>query len=175
MFDNIGGKIKTLAKIICWLGIIISVISGMVLIGISGLVSVLTIIAGSLTSWIGSFSLYGFGELIEKTTEIAENTRYINIDIGSKKTNAKSILVSDGSGQEASGENAVRVTPIYERYPLMFKFQEIKCLEHEGSGRCQICFKRDDLTRYEIKSSVDVRTIPICQTCVSHMTKEEEK
>ena len=28
MFDNIGGKIKKLAKIICWIGIILSVITG---------------------------------------------------------------------------------------------------------------------------------------------------
>jgi len=32
MFNNIGGKIKGLAKFMCWLGIIISVIAGVVLI-----------------------------------------------------------------------------------------------------------------------------------------------
>ncbi len=29
----------------------------------------------SLFSWLGSFPIYGFGELIEKVTEIANNTR----------------------------------------------------------------------------------------------------
>jgi hypothetical protein len=29
---------------------------------------------GSLISWISSLALYGFGELIEKTAEIARNT-----------------------------------------------------------------------------------------------------
>jgi len=31
MFDNIGSKIKTLARVICWIGIIVSIISGCVL------------------------------------------------------------------------------------------------------------------------------------------------
>ena len=36
---------------------------------------VITIIVGPLAAWVSSWLLYGFGELIEKTTEIAENTR----------------------------------------------------------------------------------------------------
>ena len=28
MFENIGGKIKGLAKVVCWIGIILSVITG---------------------------------------------------------------------------------------------------------------------------------------------------
>ena len=38
-------------------------------------VGLVVIIVGCLGSWIGSFFTYGFGELIEKTTEIAENTK----------------------------------------------------------------------------------------------------
>lgn len=175
MFDNIGGKIKIFAKIVCWIGIIASIISGFALISMSDVLGVLTMIIGPIASWLGSFTLYGFGELIEKTAEIAENTKSLNRDIGSKKTNAESISALDVSEQETSGENAIQVAPIYERYPFMFKYQELKFLEHVGSGRCQLCFKSGDMTRYKIKSSVGVRTIPICQTCVSHMTKEDEK
>ncbi|MCL2037073.1 MAG: zinc finger Ran-binding domain-containing protein [Oscillospiraceae bacterium] len=81
MHTNIGGKIKVLAKVITWLGIIISVIMGLNLntaapISSSGssFISVAIIVVGSLASWIGSFLLYGFGELIEKTTEVARYT-----------------------------------------------------------------------------------------------------
>ena len=83
MFRNIGGKIKGLAELITWLGIIGSVICGIILInqgsgyyGSSALATagVVVIVVGSLTSWISSFILYGFGELIEQTTWIAENT-----------------------------------------------------------------------------------------------------
>ena len=93
MFDNIGSKIMKLAKILCWVGIMLSVISGIVLMAAGGSVSsyssygysrssgggvvagILTIILGSLASWIGSFFTYGFGQLIENTDAIRYNTQ----------------------------------------------------------------------------------------------------
>ena len=91
MFKNIGKKIKGLAKFICWLGIILSVLIGVIMItggsvdmsgiegaeNLQGLQSmgwvggVLFIIIGCLASWIGSFFTYGFGQLIENTDKIA--------------------------------------------------------------------------------------------------------
>lgn len=75
MFERIGSKIKKLASVITWLGIIASLILGVVLI--SGgdemiVLGILVMAVGSLASWIGSFLLYGFGELIEKTCIIEE-------------------------------------------------------------------------------------------------------
>ena len=87
MFNNIGGKIKGLAKFVCWVGIIMCIISGIVIIsqgnqlkhisysdsvnGSSMIVTgVLLIIAGSIGSWLGSLVLYGFGELIERAVSI---------------------------------------------------------------------------------------------------------
>ena len=32
MFNNIGGKIKALAKVMCWIGIVMTVLSGIVTI-----------------------------------------------------------------------------------------------------------------------------------------------
>ncbi len=90
MFDNIGSKIMKLAKVICWIGIIGSVILGIATIG-TGISSsrysygsgstgaaifagILTIVLGCLLSWIGSFFTYGFGQLIENTDHIRRNT-----------------------------------------------------------------------------------------------------
>ena len=71
MFDNIGSKIKTLAKVVCWIGIIGSIIAGMAMIATMGSVGVLsgllTIVLGTLLSWVGSFVLYGFGEMVENS------------------------------------------------------------------------------------------------------------
>lgn len=78
MFENIGSKIKTLAKVICWVGIIISVVVGIILLASDSDVGLIVMIVGSFVSWIGSFFTYGFGELIEKATEIAENTKSLN-------------------------------------------------------------------------------------------------
>ncbi len=83
MFDNIGHKIKLLAQVMCWLGIGISVFIGILLIFtgmdqydsgiyVGGGIAVLCL--GSLFSWIGSFVLCGFGELVENSdirTELA--------------------------------------------------------------------------------------------------------
>jgi len=84
VYENIGGKIKGFAKFIAWFGIIGSVIGGIAMISQGSnyyrssnpmmLPGILTIIAGSLASWISSWFTYGFGELIEKTSEIAANT-----------------------------------------------------------------------------------------------------
>lgn len=75
MFDNIGGKIKTLASAMALIGIILSFVIGFVIFGIDDdmiPVGVVIIVVGSLISWIGSFLLYGFGELIEKACLIEE-------------------------------------------------------------------------------------------------------
>jgi hypothetical protein len=79
MFDNIGGKIKSLASLIAILGIISSIASGFFLF-IDGrfLVGILTAVLGSLASWIGSFMQYGFGQLIENSdylVKVAKNTQ----------------------------------------------------------------------------------------------------
>lgn len=154
MFSNIGKKIRGLAKVLCWLGIVCSVLLGVAIIlcsvfagkttdtlanemddaaiqqaaetmissfedamnnlnekgenaGIedfqaltnaisarSGstiqsavssvgrvvsafgiIIGILVIVFGSLISWISCFTLYGFGELVVTTKEIADNTK----------------------------------------------------------------------------------------------------
>ena len=68
MFKNIGDKIKSLAEVICILGIISSFVIGCILMAIDldfFLKGILTIVLGSLASWIGSFVLYGFGQLVD--------------------------------------------------------------------------------------------------------------
>lgn len=74
MFDNIGGKIKGLASILTWIGIVASVIIGIIFIADGDGGGILIMILGSLTSWLSSLLLYGFGELIENTSTIAQNT-----------------------------------------------------------------------------------------------------
>ena len=86
MWDNIGGKIKILAKIIAWVGIISSVIGFIIfisfalsddhyMIGTYLGIGFCILVIGSIISWISSWFMYGFGELIEKATEIECNTR----------------------------------------------------------------------------------------------------
>lgn len=77
MYDNISGKIKILAKVEFIVGSILSVIAGIALMFQSEslfLLSLLEIAAGVLLAWVASWFIYGFGELIEKTCDIARNT-----------------------------------------------------------------------------------------------------
>ena len=67
MWDNIGVKLQKLAKVICWLGIIVSVIFGIILLTQNQIVlGLVYIILGSIFSWIGSWSVYGLGLVVEK-------------------------------------------------------------------------------------------------------------
>lgn len=70
MFDNIGAKIKTVAKVVCWIGIIASIIIGFIMLvqdEDTAFAGLLTMVLGSLGSWIGSFITYGFGQLVENS------------------------------------------------------------------------------------------------------------
>ncbi len=61
-----GSKIKTLAKVESWLGIITSILVGLFIFGNQEdpATGILVMILGPLFFWILSFVLYGFGELI---------------------------------------------------------------------------------------------------------------
>lgn len=65
MFNNIGSKIKSLAKVCAWVGIIISVLVGFVFLFVNAGVGLMVLVFGVLGSWVGSFMTYGFGQLIE--------------------------------------------------------------------------------------------------------------
>ncbi len=81
MFDNIGAKIKSLAKVMCFIGIGLGIIAGISIIGsyysdydksiLAGLLlGVIYALLIGVVSWIGSFSLYGYGQHIEDTQAI---------------------------------------------------------------------------------------------------------
>lgn len=83
MFSNIGNKIKTLATIVFWFGDIFSCIAFLVLFyfgyttkdynpfGVKLiLIGIGVLIVGIFCTCVVSFLLYGFGELIEKTSNI---------------------------------------------------------------------------------------------------------
>lgn len=74
MFSNIGDKLKGLAIFVTVIGIIGGIITAIVMCFTDEaliLPGLLTGIAISLCSWLGSFALYGFGALISYTQENA--------------------------------------------------------------------------------------------------------
>lgn len=70
MYNNIGRKIKALAKVLAWIGIIASIVFGIAVTVEESDVAYLGFLImplGALVSWASSFTLYGFGELVENS------------------------------------------------------------------------------------------------------------
>lgn len=88
MFNNIERKIKGLAFFYTIVGIIGSII-GAIFYWVNSDISTgfLILFFGILASWIGSFMLYGFGELISKTTKIEENIKKLQSLTPSQNSN----------------------------------------------------------------------------------------
>lgn len=73
MFNNTGNKCKTVAKILCWIGIVSSIIVGLIYIFANNIgFGIGYMVGGSFISWIGSLGLYGIGEAVENSA-IAAN------------------------------------------------------------------------------------------------------
>lgn len=91
MFNNIGSKIKSYAKVIFWIGAVISIIAGIAVIVVAFLASssvyepfafgkfftgfilgIITAIIGIILSWIGVLVLYGFGVLVENSDTLKQ-------------------------------------------------------------------------------------------------------
>lgn len=78
MFDNIGHKIKIVARVFFMLGVVISIFASagycMALeITDNFLLYIIFAILGGISSWVVSILIYGFGELIESVTKISKN------------------------------------------------------------------------------------------------------
>ncbi len=75
MFRNIGGKIKVLSKVLFWIEAAAGIIVGIGLIPQLEIIAVLIAFGIILAALIISWFFYGFGEVIDKLTEIERNTR----------------------------------------------------------------------------------------------------
>ena len=98
MYNNIGKKIKGLAKFIVWIGIASCIISGIVIfLSLSdsrytedyAFVGIIIAVVGSLICWISGFFAYGFGELVDQTQEINAKLSVSKNDSETKEKIAK--------------------------------------------------------------------------------------
>lgn len=110
MFNNVGRKIKKVANVFCWIGIVGYIILAICLfitagsyyntgdIVASGFV---ILFVGPALSWLVSLFIYGFGELIDKTNEINENINVVKHRLAkgntkNKRSNEIERLYSEG-------------------------------------------------------------------------------
>ncbi len=107
MFENIGEKIKIVATIATVIGIIFSIISGLALIIEEEIFPGLaTMIVGSLVAWIGSFILYGFGEIIEQLTEANANSKKLYALLQNQTNTITKISTTEKPASEKSTEKS---------------------------------------------------------------------
>lgn len=152
MFKNIGKKIKILAIVIASIIIAIGVTFAIVTI-IDGKIwaAILELVTSVIIAWFGNFTLYGFGEIIDKLTEIADNT---------KKISSNSNI--DNLKQES---NKVEETLISDNLTLFEKQKPIKTLNTVVDAKensCPIC-------NIEIEEGVS-----ICPECGLDIQKRRE-
>lgn len=127
MFENIGGKIKKLAIVITIIGIIISFIIGIMLSNEFGLGGFIVILGGSLLSWIGSFLLYGFGEIIDLLRKISgetsetDNEKLYEVDNTSYETNNAKIHKTGDDLSNAESKDFGFVLSAIRRISILIK------------------------------------------------------
>ena len=161
MFNNIGGKIKTLAKVLCWIGIAASVIGGLYTFSESQLINpvgiilylIIDVLSGSLISWLSSLVLYGFGELIEKATSMESKISRIDESFGN-------LTVYDLMRKDAEVKQTVAID--YSCHAI--------CPTGECSkGKCAVCDDEDvNVERCYLTTDEGIRYVNICDSCIKN-------
>ena len=84
MFDNVGGKIKVVAKVSCYVGIVLSLFGclGNIVTAIenynptSAIFWLIGFVLFPILSWLSSLLLYGIGQLVENSDTLVDLMTY---------------------------------------------------------------------------------------------------
>ena len=164
MFENIGSKLKSVATVTTFIGILCSCIIGLVLLIMGNGVGLVIAIVGSLLSWIGSLTMYGLGQLVENTDIIAGNTKkqYTATRDMAKQTNNNLDKKTENEQQKDDAKNGKDV----DRSHIDYSCRTIKCSGDYTKGMCLICHSvHDDLEYCSIKTDKETNELFICQQC----------
>lgn len=64
MYDNVGQKMKVAASVLCWVGVIGSLIIAFYVGKMDETKGMIIFFIGAIVSWLSNLVLYGLGELI---------------------------------------------------------------------------------------------------------------
>ena len=156
MYDNIGEKIKGLAKATFIVEAIAAVITGIFLwINTEEWWCVLILLFGPIVAWVFSWLLYGFGEIIDKLCDIEQNTRggqsktkiKETVERAEREAARKSKREAEAKAKREADEKAKREAEI-EREIADIEYVDIECPNcHEqlsfekgnSKGQCPFC------------------------------------
>ena len=110
MYDNIGGKIKGLAKGTFIVEAIAAIIFGIAMLADGdedlAIVGALTLICGPIVAWISSWVLYAFGQIVEDVRAI-RNKEGTTDEVNAKRVaEEKSVNVADIPKCEICGKES---------------------------------------------------------------------
>lgn len=117
MYDNVGAKIKGLSKIFFVFEVIVAIMVGFFLMSIAEsfvFLGWIVIIGGSVLAWLSHLLLYGFGELVEKTCVIAQNTRRTMYQEHNVNPSATAISTPLNGNPEKNGVSAEETVKVRE-------------------------------------------------------------
>ena len=87
MYEFVGEKIKKMTVIICGIGIVLSIIAGVLMMFTGGfLTGIIIAVVGALGSWISGFMLYGYGEIVDNLMEINYRLQHMEANAPSRST-----------------------------------------------------------------------------------------
>lgn len=134
MFNNIGKKIKGFAVFVAIVGMIIPILGGLgfIIAGAASnnialpLLGILIAVVGSIMSWMSTWLLYGYGEIVDKTSSIDKKLDGINTNMQqlvsytcyNYRTQQSQSQPQQQPNQPVYGQPAAQPqTPVYQQSP----------------------------------------------------------
>ena len=162
MYDNIGGKIKGLAKVIFIIEAIGTIIAGIVLLitGDLALFGLLILICGPLVAWVSSWILYAFGELVEDVGTIRYQVQHEK----STKQKSKGVPTSNPEIMPPNLSNRNKV--FCEKCGADITFNK---------SACHVCKSKIENTTNKnltIIEATETKQNDICETCGADISSD---
>jgi ribosomal protein L40E len=186
MFRNPGGKIKSYAKVLFWIGVVISIIIGVIKIGSSFVAAaysyqgsfgtillgilggILTVAIGTLISWLAVLTLYAFGTLVENSDELVR----LNGGIPSGDKNAEKIEVPEKMHQTLHN---IQTEPVVKAAPEKPAEEPVEEVKEEASAEVVDAPKEETSTVEEKSVEENAETEvndKVCPNCGEHAEKD---
>ena len=183
MYDNIGSKIKNLARIIFYVQSAIGLLLGflitalfsfgsndikIILLGL--LLGVIVAAVFAVISWVNTILIYGYGELIESTNDIKANTialfKYIekNKAVKSKSASQDYDLKFDTLKSVKSEESKSKYDTVINKFDDCTIENIVKT---EINDVCDICSERFlRLNLCDVTRNDETTSVKICSACL---------
>lgn len=163
LYENIGGKLKSLTKCLFVIEFIGAIIIGPVCIFSGGdlvLYGLLILMIGPLAAWVSSWVLYAFGQLVEDVHAIRDQegtTEKAKAEHDAELTESRDVEVKHAAEKNDS--------------PEFMKKQKMSAWDHwndkdHSFGKCEICkIKNLSLLFVEYEDSAGKHQKNICYDC----------